>query len=269
MIDNLLQKKLRERFNPDDSPLRKHQLKMLEMLVYIDSICKENGIKYWLSSGTCLGAVRHGGFIPWDDDVDIEMMRDDYLKFLHVFKESSDYVLQTYKNDRFYSTQFAKMRDKNSCVYDSLYMYKGVFVDIFCLEYTNKSITIFLDALHKPLNYLYKIIKIRSLKDSRNNLYLSVLFDVYKFFYFKSLHLFRGINSILPNKMLRHTLGTGWVDNVRFEQQIFPLTSIKFEGIDFPIPGDFSAYLKNIYGDYMKIPELDKIDPPHVQYFNS
>ena len=71
MIDQEIQAKLREKFNPDGSMLRKQQLRMLEILLYIDKVCKENNINYWLSSGTLLGAVRHGGFIPWDDDLDI------------------------------------------------------------------------------------------------------------------------------------------------------------------------------------------------------
>ena len=74
MITDTLQNELRERYNPNGSTLRKQQLRMLEMLQYIDSVCKKHNIRYWLCSGTLLGAVRHGGFIPWDDDVDIEML---------------------------------------------------------------------------------------------------------------------------------------------------------------------------------------------------
>ena len=66
---------LRVKYNPDGSILRQHQLKMLDILIVIDGICKKHGIKYWISDGTLLGAVRHGGFIPWDDDLDIQMMR--------------------------------------------------------------------------------------------------------------------------------------------------------------------------------------------------
>ncbi len=77
MISESQQKYYREKYNPDGSRLRCLQLGMLEILKYIDKVCSENNISYWLSSGTCLGAVRHGGFIPWDDDVDIEMLRPD------------------------------------------------------------------------------------------------------------------------------------------------------------------------------------------------
>lgn len=89
MIDIELQKKLRAEYNPDGSLLRRQQMRMLEILLHIDKICKENNIPYWLSSGTLLGAVRHEGFIPWDDDVDIEMMREDYLRF----EKTKDYMV--------------------------------------------------------------------------------------------------------------------------------------------------------------------------------
>ena len=75
MIDKKIQENLRMRFNPDNSVLRKHQLRMLDMLIYFDNFCRKHNLKYWLSSGTLIGAVRHQGFIPWDDDVDVEMLR--------------------------------------------------------------------------------------------------------------------------------------------------------------------------------------------------
>jgi len=68
---------LREKYNSDDSILRKAQLRMLGMMVYVDKLCRENHLSYWLEGGTLLGAVRHKGFIPWDDDVDIYMPVED------------------------------------------------------------------------------------------------------------------------------------------------------------------------------------------------
>ena len=73
---------LRARFNPDGSLLRCQQLRMLEMLEAFDDICRRHHIRYWLSSGTALGCARHQGFIPWDDDLDVEMLREDYVRLL-------------------------------------------------------------------------------------------------------------------------------------------------------------------------------------------
>ena len=160
MIDPKIQEQLRQKYNPDGSPLRQHQLKLLEMLVYFDKVCKENSIHYWLSSGTCLGAVRHGGFIPWDDDLDVEMMREDYLKLEKIFHETDDYILQTWKNDLFYTISFAKLRDKHSVVYDSLCQYRGYFIDIFALEYTARPISFITSYLHKFFGgHLYNCMK--------------------------------------------------------------------------------------------------------------
>ena len=97
-----MERYLREKYNPDGSILRQHQLKMLDILIIIDRICKKHGIKYWISDGTLLGAVRHGGFIPWDDDLDIQMMRKDFKHFIKIISEElpENLALQTHKTDK-------------------------------------------------------------------------------------------------------------------------------------------------------------------------
>ena len=85
---------LKELFNPEGSKLRKTQLELLEILVDLAEICDQNNIQWWLSSGTLLGAARHKGFIPWDDDIDIVMLRKDAKrleKILHKM-DSDKYV---------------------------------------------------------------------------------------------------------------------------------------------------------------------------------
>ncbi len=81
------QEELRARFNPEGSPLRRQQMVMLEMLKELDRICRKHKIPYFLYWGTLLGAIRHDGFIPWDDDMDSGMMREDYNKLVDVLPE--------------------------------------------------------------------------------------------------------------------------------------------------------------------------------------
>ena len=112
MIQPELQEKFRAEYNPDGSILRRQQVKMLDILLHVDKFCKEHNITYWLSSGTLLGAVRHGGFIPWDDDLDIEMRREDFLRFKSLWKDSDDYIMQSHENDLYYIMPYAKMSMK-------------------------------------------------------------------------------------------------------------------------------------------------------------
>ena len=165
MIDAELQQSLRERFNPEGSMLRRQQLRMLDILLYVDKVCKEHNIRYWLSSGTLLGAVRHGGFIPWDDDLDIEMLREDYEKFLKVFPENKDFALQTIQNDPNYFLGFAKVRDLHSQIsefdMDKYYKYRGLFIDVFSLERIPRIVS-------RIYGKMFKILRAFSLKVGNN-----------------------------------------------------------------------------------------------------
>ena len=94
--------------------LRKLQLVQLDILNVIDDFCVKNNIKYSIAYGTILGAVRHGGFIPWDDDLDICMLREDYDKFIELWKDSDEYILQNHNTDRDFTQSFTKIRKTNT-----------------------------------------------------------------------------------------------------------------------------------------------------------
>ncbi|EYE54801.1 LicD family protein, partial [Bacteroides fragilis] len=104
------------RYNKEGSDLRKLQYRMLELLEVLDKICKKHNLPYWLEGGTLLGAVRHGGFIPWDDDLDVQMLRSDYKKLLKILPKElpGNIALQTFKTDKGYYRYVAKLRDLNS-----------------------------------------------------------------------------------------------------------------------------------------------------------
>lgn len=256
MIDT---ESLRAKYNPDGSLLRQQQLRMVEMLKYFDRLCKDNGIKYWLSSGSCLGAVRHSGFIPWDDDMDVEMLREDYLKLEKVFKETDQYVLQTHKNDKYYDIPFAKMRDKNSQVYNSLYKYKGVFIDVFVLENIGKTLSQISAYFRRISLYFYEKTKKRKM--------FSPLFFVSKFLSFNVVYpICRLLSKLSKTDCLRHTFGVGLTDKIRMKDEIFPLKEFDFEGINVSVPNDYDKYLTRLYGDYMQIPDENSIPKPHREF---
>lgn len=258
MIDEKLQAQLRAKYNPEGSHLRQHQLKMLDMLKYFNDLCVKHDIRYWLSSGNCLGLVRHGGFIPWDDDIDVEMLREDYLKLEKVFKETDDYVLQTWKNEKYYLTPFAKLRDKNTCMkennVDRNYKYRGVFIDILQIEPSPRIVNKICEYIRwKCIWPLY----------SPDNKYKLNIYYLLKQIYFRSIPLVRFMCGWWPNNKMRHTYGVGWSNNTRNMIDIFPLQRAIFDGVNVFVPHNLDSYLKNIYGDYMKIPSENEIPIPH------
>lgn len=261
MISKELQQSLRLKFSPEGSSLRNQQLRMLDILRHIDKVCRENGIRYWLSSGTLLGAVRHGGFIPWDDDLDIEMLRDDYLKFEKAFAETEGFALQTPKSDKFYTNSFSKVRDKKSKIdqngYNFRCKYNGLFVDVFCLEKTPR----FLYFIYASAFYLL----IGTHRKCERFPKMLPLVYFYKRLLFFLIPVGRAIARLFPCSKLRHGLGGAPFWKARELDDIFPLTTVKFEGMELPAPGNYDEYLRRLYGDYMKLPDLHSIRVHNVK----
>lgn len=110
----------------------------LQILNYIDEVCKDNKLRYYLLGGTLLGAIRHGGFIPWDDDIDIIMPRNDYDTLLSIINETNNkYKVLAYKYKKEYYYPFAKIVDSSTMVVESNTIATnnmGVWVDIFPID---------------------------------------------------------------------------------------------------------------------------------------
>lgn len=269
MIDIDRQTQLRLKYNPEDSDLRRMQLRMLDLLAFIDKICKKYGLTYWLSSGTLLGAARHGGFIPWDDDVDVCMPIKDARKLKKIMGNKifdGHIILQNHKTDwNYLQCGWMTIRDikteyiQNSYIHNAL-KYKGLQVDIFEVE--------------SGLTYLLKSIP------NQWNKYL-----IYKPAQncggSKIMRTFANINSRILNMVINPTLRLFKRGNLIYDYAlgnpfrmrqdknlIFPLRKISFENIMFNCPNDISRYLANVYGEWETIPSEDKIRTHNVSFKN-
>lgn len=124
-----------------DPRLRQLQLAELEILKEFVRICEEHGLRYYLVGGTLLGAVRHKGFIPWDDDIDVAMPREDYDRFAKIAPQElgSQYFYQCPDTDPYYFLTYAKVRKNGTAVYEERFkkakFHKGIFIDIFPLDF--------------------------------------------------------------------------------------------------------------------------------------
>lgn len=243
----------------DPEVLRKAQLIMLDMLIEFDAICTKHKLKYWLDSGTLLGAVRHQGFIPWDDDIDLSMPVEDYNQFLEIANnELSDKIfLQTSKTDTNFKFDYIKLRSNKASIVefhekDTVIDYhQGVFVDIFPM-------LAIADTEENDTQYTTTLAKIRA---------VSAI----------SLHTPNGIDnpveraSLVASVKQKHL---GW-DTAHSKviyggempdiaawftrEKIFPLATLEFEGLSFPVPNDSSYYLDAIYSfDYRQLPPENK-----------
>lgn len=254
---------LRQLYNPDGSLLRDAQLVMLDILICFDAICKKHGIDYWLASGTLLGAVRHGGFIPWDDDVDITMMREDYYKIIKILPSALPdyYKLQCIEYDSDYVYHYAKIRDIRTNVVEdnpvnSTFKTQGLSIDIFPMERLPKSISYIGAKLNNRLCYNL----------ARKTGPMKVVYSINRIIVFKlAFPLLRLIARLKPKSQLTNALGINFLNERLEMSQVFPLKEISFEGVVFMGPNNPDSCLKSYYGDYMVIPEVKEIHSSGVK----
>ena len=237
--------------------VRMVQEKLYEAMKDIDKICKKNKIDYFLTDGTCLGAVRHKGFIPWDDDVDIGMSRDDYNRFIKVLdKELPDkYVYHCYEKNKKYIVAYPamKIRIKDTYVKEKNNIFlpnrckdsDGIFIDVVIYDHMSK---------HKIIDLPLRLINTILMP-------IMVLFDMIHINPIILKSLFR-FNARIYGKLCKNSEYIGdeltWVYNNPFKpyimkySDIYPTKRIKFENSKFPVPGNYNNYLIAKFGkNYM------------------
>lgn len=251
-------------YNGEGTELRKAQLRMLDMLVEIDRICRAHDIPYWLDFGTLLGAVRHQGFIPWDDDADITVFKSDNARLIrHLTEELPDryLVVTPDTTGHIKCTGFIRVVDRHSTVvklsqgedYEADES-DGVCIDIFNVEKGRKWIKKLLAPLHgRADRRVHKVIS-----DGRLNYVLAwLIYPFTSFAIFLYRLLYKGVNSDMyiyniPNFVVRQMFSQ------RHRSDILPVKPMLFEGVELMCPSNPDAFLKETYGDYMKIPPVEK-----------
>lgn len=256
--------------NVDGSVVYLHdvQSKILDILLDFDKICKENNIEYALAYGTVLGAVRHGGFIPWDDDIDVMMDYRNYDKLVSVLssKEYLPYYFHCNDTDDLYNATICEMKFRldNSKIVEQNYLLKnrcegdGMFIDIFICDSISESV-----FKHKFLRFI--------------SVFLVLILIVTDLIGFKMVWLksfFRNIGRRNARKYetsdyvgIQPTwVYDGFRDDRLKKSDVYPYSNIEFEGYQFPAPLNAEKYCKSIYGShYMEYPPVEARKPKHIQ----
>ncbi len=269
-MNNLVSKK---------ATVKKMQQIIFRIMCDINDFCKKNNIRYYLSGGTCLGAVRHQGFIPWDDDADIMMPREDYERFIILFSKSysKKYKISSLITNQNWQRPSARVCDLNSRITPTIYKEEpmGVFVDILPIDGLPRGV------LWQHLFFL----NLRILNALRNSSVRTIYTPEEKFKILKRMlrfithHIGPRFFAEIMDRYAKHykfdksewvavSLGVHyWSKEIIKKTYMSESVYCKFEGEDFSIPIGYDLYLSNLYGNYMEIPkDAENNIYPHLDH---
>lgn len=246
---------------------------LVEALQSFHDFCEENGLRYYLSGGTLLGAIRHGGFIPWDDDIDLIMPRPDYIKFIGMTKDGlkGHYSVQSVYSDKKYIYPFVKVCDTRTSLLEFRHKNStgsGIFIDIFPMDGISDDDVDFGKQLKKIL-FLRKLSKYAGTAIYHSdNLLLTLprLLVVGLCKLVGSARINKKIDRVaqsLDFSVQEKVAVVVWGYDKREKNdkaKFLPRQKAKFEGKEFWISAGYDTYLRGLYGDYMKLPpEQDRV----------
>lgn len=238
----------------------------LEMLKSIHQFCEKNNIRYSMCGGTLLGAVRHQGYIPWDDDIDIMMPRPDYERFINSFNEEH-FKVQSYMNDDAYWYPFAKVYDDRTLLIES-HIKSGVYIDIFPIDgMPDRETTIMMMEKRKSLQYrdIYYATKIYKFKKG-NPLKNRLVYYLRRPFVPNREKSIQKLEELVQNYPFDTSEFAGSLAGSdtygikeRMPKSVFTeYIELPFENLSFKCIADYDTYLSHLYGDYMTLPPVEK-----------
>lgn len=248
--------------------------RLLSIAEYIDGICQENGLTLFMSGGTLLGAVRHKGFIPWDDDIDMYLSRPDYDKLIEIFRKqgnSGKYKLLSHELEPNYLYPFAKLIDTDTILIESggyAGVDIGLFLDIFPIDglgnsikqakrhmkKCNKWITLNLSLLVKPWRKDRSFIK---------NFAIACIRAIAMLYGSEKIH--KKLHTLVMSVPYEESIYVGeFIDEIgdkriMLKKEMFEdYELMNFENIKLKAPKNWDKFLKQYYGDYMELPPEEK-----------
>ena len=276
----MIKKKL-IKYKFSNSELRKLQLKSLELILEFKKFCEENNLKWFLCGGGCIGAIRHEGFIPWDDDLDVFMMRKDYERFFSIAKKSklSFHVIRT--SEKVFSGQtFISVTDKNTTVIKKeqvgLKIPRGITIDVFPLDATPSN---FFKQQTQMLNARLFSLYITSVVPKNHGLFISLICFILLSL-IPSFKLRIKLALLFEKNMTKYNIdecdyvkelcaGPKYMKNL-YKKSLFEKGELKkFENTFLPVPNGYDKYLKIAFGNYMELPpENERINSHDIVFID-
>ena len=246
----------------NDFDLKKVHEANLDILRAVDEICRKHNITYRIDSGTLLGAVRHKGFIPWDDDMDILMPREDYLRFIQIAEEQlpPDYLFQCIENTPWYPYNFGKVRAVHTLFREKmtghLPINHGIYVDVFPMDYVDPANPRRLAFVKRWISH-YTMLRYQKLKMINKKRYWPASLLPLRFLNFRITALMEyrlKEKGDMVAKLCHQGPRKPPVSMSVFDDTIL----VPFEDQMFRIPRAYDRYLTERYGDYRTIPPMDQ-----------
>ena len=242
-----------------------------DILIYFDEYCKQHDLNYSLGEGTLIGAIRHKGFIPWDDDIDLLMPRQDYDRFVNTYK--GKYRLVSLNTEKKWWSCYSRLTNEDTLVEfeDSRYNYHGIWISLLPIDnypddkkewnIAKKKIDGYLNIVRIKNSYWIKGVSI-----IRNLIKYPAKIMLWPFSYNFIGYQCQKLLKSFDKKVTKHKgqMACLWHEPWVFDADLIDgYVEVEFEGRKFPAMKGYDTYLRGQYGDYMKLPPESQRVPKH------